>query len=303
MPGRGRPWRGVGEGNPDRIGTGAIADGSITEADLDSSVASKLNQGGHAIQDEGTPLTQQANMNFVGDGVVATVGGENTTIVTIPGGGGGGGGAADVNTEFRFYDEFLYNTFPTSTDHWDTQGGIGSWSTVITAIGGQISKQSAGEGASTLRLNLNENSLINVAKDFICRWRTKSAVVSLIAVRQGLIPANSFPGGTFPFSTENTPYIWFASDGTGATTNWLCETHDGSTQNSTDSGVAIDTSFHLFEVERTGATITYRIDGSVVASFTTNLPTGNLQMLYMVQDGENVGKTQFIDTAEIQNTL
>ena len=45
MPGRGRPWKGVGQGNPDRIGTGAIADGSITEADLDSALQAKITAG------------------------------------------------------------------------------------------------------------------------------------------------------------------------------------------------------------------------------------------------------------------
>jgi len=302
MPGRGQPWKKGGHID-DTVDSGDIVDGTIQEADLDTALQSKVNStGGHVIQEEGTPLTQQANLNFTGAGVTATVGGENTTIVTIPGGGGSGGGV-DVNTEFRFYDEFIYNTFPTTTDHWDTQGGIGVWSTVITAIGGQISKNSAGEGASTLRLNVNENSLVDVSKNFICRWRTKSAVVSLIAVRQGLIPANSFPAGVFPFVTVSTPYIWFRSDGTGVTTNWQCDTHDGSTLNTADSGVAIDTAFHLFEVERTGTTITFRIDGSVVASFTTNLPIGSLQSIYTVMDGENVQKTQFVDTAELQNDL
>ncbi len=46
MPGRGQPWKGVGKGNPDRIGTLAIADGSITETDLDTNVTDKLNTGG-----------------------------------------------------------------------------------------------------------------------------------------------------------------------------------------------------------------------------------------------------------------
>lgn len=46
MPGRGQPWKGVGFGNPDRIGTGAIADGSITETDLDSALQAKVNTGG-----------------------------------------------------------------------------------------------------------------------------------------------------------------------------------------------------------------------------------------------------------------
>lgn len=46
--------------------------------------------GGHAIEDEGTPVTQRATMNFTGAGVsVADSGGK--TVVNIPGGGGGGG--------------------------------------------------------------------------------------------------------------------------------------------------------------------------------------------------------------------
>jgi hypothetical protein len=57
-------------------------------------VASALNpggSGGHVIQDEGTPLTARANLNFVGAGVTATDdAGNNATVVTIPGGGGVG---------------------------------------------------------------------------------------------------------------------------------------------------------------------------------------------------------------------
>lgn len=42
--------------------------------------------GGHTIQDEGTPLTARANLNFVGAGVTATDdAGNNATVVTIPG--------------------------------------------------------------------------------------------------------------------------------------------------------------------------------------------------------------------------
>lgn len=43
---------------------------------------------GHVIEDEGTPVTQRATINFVGAGVsVADSGGK--TVVTIAGGGGG----------------------------------------------------------------------------------------------------------------------------------------------------------------------------------------------------------------------
>jgi hypothetical protein len=41
--------------------------------------------GGHTIQDEGTPLTQRTNLNFVGDGVTASDdAGNNATVITIP---------------------------------------------------------------------------------------------------------------------------------------------------------------------------------------------------------------------------
>jgi hypothetical protein len=49
--------------------------------------------GGHVIQDEGTPLTARANLNFVGAGVTATDdAGNNATVVTIPAGGITGSG-------------------------------------------------------------------------------------------------------------------------------------------------------------------------------------------------------------------
>jgi hypothetical protein len=55
-----------------------------TEIDLTS-----VGSGGHALQDEGTPLTSRANLNFVGAGVAATDdAGNNATVVTISGGGG-----------------------------------------------------------------------------------------------------------------------------------------------------------------------------------------------------------------------
>lgn len=45
---------------------------------------------GHTIQDEGTPLTARANLNFVGAGVVATDDvGNDATVVTISASGGG----------------------------------------------------------------------------------------------------------------------------------------------------------------------------------------------------------------------
>jgi hypothetical protein len=48
--------------------------------------------GGHVVQDETTPLTARANLNFVGAGVTVTDdAGTDTTTVTVPGTAGGTG--------------------------------------------------------------------------------------------------------------------------------------------------------------------------------------------------------------------
>jgi hypothetical protein len=63
---------------------------SSTTAGSRSWIAPVSGSGGHAIQEEGTPLTARANLNFVGGGVQATDGGAtpDSTIVTIPAQGG-----------------------------------------------------------------------------------------------------------------------------------------------------------------------------------------------------------------------
>lgn len=59
-----------------------------TGLDGEVTIAATGGGGGHTIQDEGTPLTQRTNLNFVGAGVTVTDGGAgpDSTIVTISGG-------------------------------------------------------------------------------------------------------------------------------------------------------------------------------------------------------------------------
>ena len=80
MPGRGQYWK-----------KGGLIDETVKEEDLSQALQSKVNSGGgyDLIEDEGTPLTQRSEINFVGEGVVASDDGEKT-VVTIAGGGGGG---------------------------------------------------------------------------------------------------------------------------------------------------------------------------------------------------------------------
>jgi hypothetical protein len=84
-------------------------------------------------------------------------------------------------------------------------------------------------------------------------------------------------------------------------TKWQCitatdNTHDTITP---QSGNNLDTNFHIFEIQYspTGPTVTFLIDGAVVATSTTNLPTlGNL-MFYIAIDNANVAYQPTFDYA------
>jgi hypothetical protein len=73
------------------LGSGAAADGHVLTADGAGGAAWEAPSGGgggHVIEDEGTPLTQRAALNFVGAGVAVTDdAGNDATVVTISGGG------------------------------------------------------------------------------------------------------------------------------------------------------------------------------------------------------------------------
>ena len=69
--------------------SGASDDGQVLTSDGSGGAAweeATGGAGGHIIEDEGTPLTERANLNFVGEGVTVTDDAVNDrTIVTVPG--------------------------------------------------------------------------------------------------------------------------------------------------------------------------------------------------------------------------
>ncbi len=299
MPGRGQPWKGVGFGNPDRIGTGAIADGSITEADLDSNVTSKLNAGGHTIQDEGSPLTDRPTLDFVGAGVTATDDSENTkTVVTIPGGGGLTRElVSNPDTDMWLYDEFFYPAPTTGLDqHYEKTG---TFSAPTNVLHGQVQFQTTASTNAITRINTCGAGLLAMdpTKNFRIVWRARKVTSDAnIAVLLGAYrDQGSKPGGAFPFSSPQPDYVFFRADGTG---NWFAQTHDGTTPTSTDTAVATDTLFHTFEIrsDPSGPNIEYLIDGAIVATHTTNLPNNNVAIFAGVQTGTTSSKSIVVDS-------
>jgi hypothetical protein len=78
----------AGDTTPDYLLNKLVAGSGITITDsgAGNETLTISAHSGHTIQDEGNPLTQRTNLNFVGAGVTATDGGAvlDSTIVTIP---------------------------------------------------------------------------------------------------------------------------------------------------------------------------------------------------------------------------
>jgi len=306
MPGRGQPWK-LGKGVADRIGTKAIADGSITEADLDSNVTAKLNAGGggHTIQDEGSPLVQRTNLNFKGAGVVASDGIEDTTDVTIAGGGGtlSREELAKPFTDFWFYDEFFYpNPAVGLLTHFELD--VNNVDAVNNSVGGVINYQTTVVANNVARLNICGAGLqaIDSSKKLILRVRARLAQGPTdVAWMVGFFSSQSNgPGGTFPFSSKTTNGLGFLLDGSG---NIETYTDDNITPVTQDTGVAQDTLVHTYEIEfnPVGTIITWKIDDVIVATQTTNLPSFNGAFYSNLQTGATAGKDIELDSLFIFN--
>lgn len=253
---------------------------------------------GKQIQDEGSSITQRPVLNFVGAGVTASdIGGKST--VTIPGGGGGITRELVANpaTDLYLYDEFFYPTPATYLDvHYEKAG---TFSAVVDAIGGQVQFQTTAVANNVARINTCGGGLlaIDVTKNwrFAVRLRQQTVTVNtamLISIYQN---DGSPPGGTFPFATNTVTSIEIRADGTG---NYFATTDNNVTPQSTDTGVTIDTSFHTFEIRSNPATpsIEFLIDENIVATFTTNLPTGSKSVFIGVQTGTTSFARANVDT-------
>jgi len=317
MPGRGTPWR-FEKGAKDRIGsadikddtiTGAdIKDLTITEADLDPAVTGKLNKtGGHTIQDEGTPLTQQSNMNFVGAGVVASVGGEDTTIVTIAGGGGGGGSLIPDTvpfTRYVLYEEFNNNDTTNLEVQYGEIAGNGQIGIVQTKQTGGIIEigtsgtAGLGEGLGTVGANKTRHAMwTDPTKNAESKIRTalKSPLTNRLDFIGFMDETPAISGATSVALAEanfaNGAY--FRYDGAG---NWQAVTMLTNTKTTTDTGVAPSGSQQDFEIIFTASQIVFKINGSTVATHTTNLPIVLIFLLNYTIDQTAVTHTQELDT-------
>lgn len=90
--------------------------------------------------------------------------------------------------------------------------------------------------------------------------------------------------------------IAFQYNVTTPAANFSCTCVSGGTASSVDSGVAADTNYHDFEFDTTStSSVAFYIDGSLVATISTNIPTGVLEPIVLIQAKEAADKQLTID--------
>lgn len=296
MPGRGTPWR-FGKGNKDRIGSADIKDDTITsddikdltikEEDLDTALQAKVNSGGgHTIQDEGTPLIQRANLNFKGSGVIASDGIEDTTDVTIA---GGGSNNLEVETVFEF--DFFDNGNSNDLSYFGVlgNGSVGGTNFAIQARG--ISDLAHGffdigeqwgieHGGANSNFNSFDFTGSNCTGKFGIALNGLSNMSAFVGFMDNFIGDLQDPASIANLESPLTNGAYFRWHST-TSGNWFAVTMNAGTKTETDTGVAVVAgSIINLKIEYTDATnVVFSINGSPVATHTTNLPATDLGIL------------------------
>lgn len=76
-----------------------------------------------------------------------------------------------------------------------------------------------------------------------------------------------------------------------ANTNWFGVTNNAGVSTRTDTGVAVDTSFGYFEIKKRTGAIGFWINGALVATNTTNIPTTDLNYCTQIINSAAANKT------------
>jgi len=157
------------------------------------------------------------------------------------------------------------------------------------------------------RMNVNANAASNVIL-----WTNTQSPVTLnaggrILYKTGVNPVDLsdasdeywFFSGFADNTSAGAPSngIYFSYDRT-SNTNWEAITISGGTATTTDTGVAVATSTWYdmyFDINAVSTSIDFYINGSNVATHTTNIPTNNLKIESRMLKSSNSGVTKSFD--------
>lgn len=177
---------------------------------------------------------------------------------------------------------------------WTTSNGTNSYTAISTNRMGLFTRDTTASSGTSATMILNSTS--NVLDP--------SAQYKLTFVQKlNQVDANTtFWSGAANSSTVSVPNDGIYIEKRDADTNWFCVTRASSTQTRTDSGVAITTNYVTLTEERTGSSVKFYINGALVCTHTTNIPTTGLDPAAFLINSAAASKTYINDYFELRIT-
>lgn len=208
-----------------------------------------------AKDDVNVDNTPHTRLNFTGDGVSAEDNDGDTVNINIPGG-------IDYQEQFEVFDDFVFR----DPDHWSEGVAGGGDVDAIDGLGGQL-RFTTGTADDDQAQLYYDNNVFSVAGNFDVTFRVRLVQVSSTCYLEfGIRPQLTL-----------TDEVNFHRGEVGEGNNWVAEVKNGGVDTQADTGVAAtDTGWHKFRMVSDGDDVKFYIDGSLVATLDTNLPTALL---------------------------
>lgn len=180
----------------------------------------------------------------------------------------------------NMFDDFVCAVLD---DFWTTSViGTGSLVAVIGAKGGQVRIRAGNAAARSAELILG---LVGVsASGFNPKFKIRAKADSVVTNAE-------FWFELVWIDASNYIYLRAVTGG-----NWILYAASGGTTTQVDTGIALDSSWHIFEVMAQSGQATAYIDGILRATITTNVPTGaGRPSVYIYASGAGGTKDLLVD--------
>ena len=270
------------------VETLVVSNGTLTDNGSGSVTLTTGGGGGgsaHTIKDNGTSLTARTGLNFIGRGfqVVDDSAGDETEIRLF-----------DPRTSFLITDTFLSGSTTGGNigqNGWWWVNGSTSHAAASTGQSGFLRRATgatSGTHAYTYLSSINAGVIVPTSK-FRMGWLARLNDTADTTSRLGLTDNIS---GNPP---ANGIYVERLT--TDAAANWYAVTRAASTHTRTDTGVAVNTTDpQMLEVHYDGTSMIFSINGSVVATHTTNLPTAGMDLWASIVNAAAASKSLDLST-------
>lgn len=157
-----------------------------------------------------------------------------------------------------FFDEFYP---PALNNQWTTStSGTGSLIELILATGGQVLVRAGNAAGRFAELYFGG----------AVAWQTVSATTKRISMRAKYDGTSNATVEFEAHYADASNYVLLRAAWGG---NWFLRTMSGGVETAVDTGVALDTSWHVFRIDVGSGQVDAYIDGVLKATSTTNIPT------------------------------